>query len=47
MSRKLDVVLTWAEAIAGAVIIAVPAIRNVVSRLEAAVKATLISDDED
>ena len=47
MSPKLDVALTWAEAIAGAVLIAVPAIRGIVSKLEAAAKATLISNDEE
>ncbi len=40
MSRKLNVVLTWVEAIAGAVVIAVPAIRDVVSKLEAAAKSS-------
>lgn len=47
MSPMLDAVLTWAEAIAGAILIAVPAIRGVVSKLEAASKATLISNDEE
>ena len=47
MSPKLDVVLTWAEAIAGAVLIVVPAIRGVVSKLEAASKVALISNDEE
>lgn len=47
MSPKLDVVLTWAEAIAGGVLILVPAIRGVVSTLEAASKAALISNDEE
>ncbi len=46
MSLKLDVVLTWAEAIAGAILIVVPAIRGVASQMEAA-KATLISNDEE
>lgn len=46
MSPKLNVVLTWAEAIAGAVLIAVPAIRSIASKLEAA-KAALISNDEE
>ena len=47
MSPKLNVVLTWAEAIAGAVLIVVPAIRGVVSKLEAASKVALISNDEE
>lgn len=46
MSPKLNVILTWAEAIAGAVLIAVPAIRGIASKLEAA-KAALISNDEE
>lgn len=47
MSPKLNVVLTWAEAIAGAILIVVPAIRGVASKLEAVTKAALISNDEE
>lgn len=48
MSAKLAVVLTWAERIATAVLIAVPAIRGVASELEAArSEVKLISNDED
>ena len=48
MSGTLAVVLTWAERIATAVLIAVPAIRGVASELEAAkAEVVLISSDED
>ena len=48
MSAKLSVVLTWAERIATAVLIAVPAIRGVASELDAAqAEAVLICNDED
>lgn len=48
MSPKLDVVLAWAEGIAGAVLVLVPAIRAAVSKLEAAKAETaLTSKDEE
>lgn len=45
MSNKLNVVLIWAERIATAVSIAVPAIRKVVSILGAKPEVAVSSDD--
>ncbi len=48
MSDKLNTVLTWAERIASAIKIAVPAIRGIVSLFETStVEAALIPGDED
>lgn len=48
MSEKLDTVLTWAERIASAIKIAVPAIRGIVSLFgTSTVEVTLIPGDED
>ena len=45
MRVNLAVVLTWAERIAGAIIIVVPAIRKAVSVLEAEVIPTAIDEN--
>ena len=42
MSEKLAVVLTWAERIAAAIVIAVPAIRRIASELDAAKAETTL-----
>ncbi len=48
MSVKLKVILTWAEVVASAVLIAVPAIRGIDSKIEAAkVEISLIRKEGD
>lgn len=48
MSVKLKVVLTWAEVVASAVLIAVPAIRGIDAKIEAAkVEISLIRKEGD
>ena len=48
MSSKLSVVLTWVECVAGAITIAIPAIREVVSKVDATkTEVKRISNDDD